>query len=88
MWMKLWQFLLFGVGCFLPVAVMPHPLPPTVDKGMYGIACAGIGVAVAWLGSVGIANLLAIARGDGGRKRRASACTESVTGRAKPLPRE
>lgn len=76
MWMKLAQVALFCVGLFLPFALMPHPLPPHIDKGQIGIGAMALGVAFAYLGTVGISHLLASARG--ARKRRAGSGDEGV----------
>lgn len=85
MWMKLWQILLFTAGCFLLVPFMPFPLPPNLDKGQYGAACFGIGVAVSWLGSVGISHLAAFLRGERTRKRRTDSSAERIDRRRQTL---
>mgnify|MGYP001602988108 CR=1 FL=1 len=73
MWMKLAQAVLFVAGLFLPFALLPHPLPPSIDKGQLGIGAIACGIALAWLGTVGISHLLSAARGAGDRRGGSSA---------------
>jgi hypothetical protein len=88
MWMKLVQFVLFAVGLFLPFVFLPHPLPPNVDAAQIGVFALACGVALAFLGTVGISHLFSTLRRRGARQRRASACTESVAGRVQALPKD
>lgn len=84
--MKLWQFLLFAVGCFLPVAVMPHPLPESMSdtaRQHVWVVYAASGVAVSWLGSVGIWHLSTFLKG--ARQRRDGTGSERIAGRRETL---
>lgn len=88
MWMKAWQTLLFCVGCFIPVAFMPHPLPPMLQQSGW-VMYAATGAALAWLGSVGISYLFTVpppSRGVGSGADGTG--PEGVTGRRETLPRD
>jgi len=66
--MYVWQVLLFCIGCFIPVSFMPHPVPKHMEGQPVWLVYFGFGVALAWLGSVGISHLLSFARGIGKRR--------------------
>lgn len=68
MLMKLWQFVLFCGGVLLPALVLPFPYPPALSREYVWVLCMASGIAVAWLGSVGIWYLATFARGIGQRR--------------------
>lgn len=83
MWMYPVQFMLFCVGLFLPFALLPHPLPPHINERDLGMGAMALGVALAFLGTVGIKHLFSVAAARA-RKRSADASAEGVAGRVHP----
>lgn len=84
MWMRIWQVLLFCAGVILPFMAFPQPLPPFIDKTMLSVGLCGTGVALAWLGSVGISRLLSVAA-ERGRQWGSHAGAEGIAGRSETL---
>lgn len=85
MLIRLAQIALFLIGLFLPFWLLPDPLPPNLDKGQLGMGATALGVAFAYVGTVGISNLLASIRRRCARQRGTDPGPERIAWRSQPL---